>query len=371
MLKDLRVEKLGKMLVEYSLRIERGDKLIITAPYNARPLVFEVVRAAKAVGAIPYVEYSDDELTRAILCDEDEESLNFRARKKMATMQEFDATLRIFSPKNEYEMSAIPKSWMQKNARAMAPISDYMVNNMKWSLLNYPNEAMAARAKMTTEDYYEYVFNVSTLDYPKMAKAIQPLKDLMERTDKVHIKSPGTDLNFSIKDIPAIICAGDCNVPDGEVYTAPVRNSINGVLKYNTPSPYLGDVYEGVTLTFENGKIINATSNANVEGLNAIFNTDEGARYVGEFAIGVNPLISEPMGDILYDEKIHGSFHFTPGRCYDEASNGNDSAIHWDMVQIQRPEYGGGEIYFDGVLIRKDGLFVIDELKPLNPENLI
>jgi aminopeptidase len=155
-------------------------------------------------------------------------------------------------------------------------------------------------------------------------------------------------------------------VPDGEVYTAPVKNSVNGKITYNTPSPYQGIFHQQVSFTFKDGKIIEATSDQ-TDKLNEVLDTDEGARYIGEFALGLNPAIKEPMGNILFDEKIRGSLHFTPGDSYDETENGNSSSVHWDLVLIQRPEYGGGEIYFDDVLIRKDGIFVINELKGLNP----
>jgi aminopeptidase len=195
---------------------------------------------------------------------------------------------------------------------------------------------------------------------------MDPLVQLLERTDKVQIKGPGTDLTFSIKNIPVIKCDGEKNIPDGEVYTAPVKDSVNGVIRYNTPSPHDGFVFKDMELTFEKGKIIKAVSNDS-DRCNAIFDTDDGARYVGEFAFGVNPQIHDAMGDILFDEKIAGSIHFTPGASYDDAFNGNKSAVHWDLVLIQTPAYGGGEIYLDDVLVRKDGLFVIDELKGLNP----
>jgi aminopeptidase len=228
---------------------------------------------------------------------------------------------------------------------------------------------MAQLAKMSTEAFEDFYFDVCNLDYGKMSKAMDALVELMNRTDKVRLTGENTDLTFSIKDIPAVKCAGEMNIPDGEVYTAPVRDSVNGTISYNTPSNYQGFTFENVSLTFKNGKIVEATAN-DTERINGIFDTDEGARFVGEFAIGVNPYIQHPMQDILFDEKIDGSFHFTPGECYEDAYNGNKSNIHWDMVMIQRPEYGGGEIYFDDVLIRKDGLFVIEELKALNPENL-
>jgi aminopeptidase len=228
---------------------------------------------------------------------------------------------------------------------------------------------MAQAAGTSTEAFEDFYFDVCTLDYSKMSKAMDSLVALMEKTDKVRLTAKDTDLSFSIKGIPAIKCDGQLNIPDGEVYTAPVKTSVNGYLTYNAPAVYNGYTYENIRLEFKDGKIVKATAN-DTERINKIFDTDEGARYVGEFAIGVNPFILKPMKDTLFDEKIAGSIHFTPGTCYDNAENGNKSSVHWDLVLIQRPEYGGGEIYFDDILIRKDGIFVIDELKCLNPENL-
>ncbi|MFA7076200.1 MAG: aminopeptidase, partial [Candidatus Izemoplasmatales bacterium] len=190
------------------------------------------------------------------------------------------------------------------------------------------------------------------------------------KTDKVRIVSPNTDLRFSIKGLNVVPCAGENNIPDGEIFTAPVKDSVNGVIQYNTPSAYRGRVFNDIKLKFKDGKIVEATADDNLDVLEEIFNTDEGARYVGEFAIGVNPKVSTPMTNTLFDEKIAGSIHFTPGNSYDHCPNGNKSSIHWDLVLIQTEAYGGGEIYFDDVLIRKNGIFVIESLKGLNPENL-
>jgi aminopeptidase len=207
------------------------------------------------------------------------------------------------------------------------------------------------------------------MDYPKMGKAMIPLEKRMKKADKVHIKGPGTDLAFSIKGIGAKKCEGSRNIPDGEVFSCPTLKSANGVIQFNTPTLYSGTKFDNVRLELKDGKVVNATAN-NPKRLNEILDTDAGARFIGEFAIGFNPHIQTPMCDILFDEKIAGSLHFTPGQAYEDCGNGNKSAIHWDMVLIQRKEWGGGEIWFDGELIRKDGLFVPKDLKPLNPENL-
>jgi aminopeptidase len=229
---------------------------------------------------------------------------------------------------------------------------------------------MAQQAKMSTEGFADFYFRVCTLDYSRMIPGMEALKQAMMKTDEVHITGPGTDLKFNIKGMNAIPCGGEYNIPDGEVFTAPIKDSVNGVLQYNCATIYQGVSFENIRLVFRKGKIVEATSN-NTKRLNEILDTDGGARFIGEFAIAFNPHILNPMQDILFDEKIAGSFHFTPGKCYETTDNGNHSSIHWDMVCIQRPEYGGGEIRFDGQVIRKDGLFLPKPLQKLNPAYLL
>jgi len=242
--------------------------------------------------------------------------------------------------------------------------------NTKWCILRYPNYSMAQISNMNIDDFENFYFNVCTLDYEKMSKEMDNLVNLMNNTDKVHIIGANTDLTFSIKGIPAEKYTGTFNIPDGEVASAPVKESVNGYITYNTETRYNGILFNNIRFEFKNGKIIKATANKTKE-LNEILDTDKGSRYIGEFALGLNPYIEKPIGDTLFDEKVKGSFHFTPGDSLEESDNGNRSAIHWDIVNIQSPEYGGGEIYFDDVLVRKDGRFVLEKLKGLNPENLI
>jgi aminopeptidase len=245
------------------------------------------------------------------------------------------------------------------------------IKKTRWVVLRWPTSAMAQLAEMSTEAFEDFYFNVCTLDYAKMSRAMEPLRDLMQRTDQVRLKGPGdTDLRFSIRGIPAIMCDGRLNIPDGEVFTAPVRDSIEGVIQFNCPTMYRGVTHADVRLQFTRGRIVSATS-SNTAKLNEVLDSDEGARYCGEFAIAFNPYCVKAMKDILFDEKIAGSIHLTPGSCYDEAPNGNKSDIHWDLVLRQTPEAGGGEMWFDGQLMRKDGRFVVPELAGLNPERLV
>ena len=224
---------------------------------------------------------------------------------------------------------------------------------------------MAQLAGMSTEAFEDFYFDVCTLDYRKLLPGMRALKRLMEKTDHVQIKGPGTDLRFSTKGIPAVICGGDRNIPDGEVFTSPVKDSVEGHVTFNAPSIYQGIAFDGIRLEFKSGKVVDATSNE-TQKLNKILDSDPGARYIGEFSLGFNPRVFQPMLDILFDEKIAGSFHFTPGQAYEEADNGNRSQVHWDMVSIQRPDYGGGEIYFDGKPLRKNGKFLQNQLHSLN-----
>ncbi|WP_409251670.1 aminopeptidase [Bacillus sp. SCS-153A] len=370
-MKDPRIEKLARNLIRYSVQLQKGEKVLIENFGLQRELVTALVKEAYEAGGYPFVSLKDHVVDRSLLMGAQEEQYEMMAEFEANVMDKMDAYIGLRSGDNINEQADVPddKMKIQGNTVGKKVHRDIRVPKKKWVVLRYPNASMAQLAKMSTEAFEDFYFNVCNLDYAKMDKAMDSLVELMNKTDKVRITGEGTDLTFSVKDIPAVKCAGRLNIPDGEVYTAPVKDSVNGTITYNTPSPYHGFTFENVKLTFENGKIINAEAN-DTERINKIFDTDEGARYIGEFAIGVNPYILHPMQDILFDEKIDGSFHFTPGECYEQAYNGNHSNIHWDMVMIQRPEYGGGEIYFDDVLIRKDGHFTLPELEQLNPENL-
>lgn len=369
---DERIKVLAHNLVNYSMRVQKGDKVYIHyIGESTQDIARQIIKEVYLAGGVPFPHFTDQNVQREILLHCTEEQMTLMAKIDAAEMDQMDCYVGIRGTNNASELSDVPSDKMGIYEKFYStPVHhDIRVKKTRWVVLRYPNNAMAQLANTSLENFQEFYFNVCNLDYSKMKKAMINLVDYMNRTDKVRIVGPGTNLSFSIKDIPAISCAGECNIPDGEVYTAPVKDSINGTLAYNTPAVFQGYTYENIKLTFKDGKIIDATAN-DTERITKVFDTDKGARYVGEFAIGVNPYVIKPMKDTLFDEKIMGSFHFTPGNCYDEAPNGNKSAIHWDLVCIQTPEYGGGEIYFDDILIRKDGHFVVPELQCLNPENL-
>ena len=368
---DPRILKLAKNLVTYSCKVKKGEKVMIEAFGIPNALVKALVKETYNAGGYPFVYLRDHAVMRAMLMDCNEEYCNLWAKYDGFVMDEMDCYIGVRGGENSCEMGDIPadKNSLYQKLYSYPVHHEKRVGATRWVVLRYPTPSMAQMSGMSTEAFEDFYFDVCTMDYGKMDKAMDSLKALMEKTDKVRLVAKDTDLTFSIKGMPAIKCAGELNIPDGEIYSAPVKNSVNGVITYNAPSMQQGLKHENVRLEFKDGKIISATGNY-TEQLNAIFNTDEGARYVGGFAIGVNPYINNPMGDILFDEKIAGSIHFTPGCCYDECDNGNRSSIHWDLVLIMTEKFGGGEIWFDDVLIRKNGLFVLPELECLNPENL-
>lgn len=371
-MEDPRIRKYAKFLINSAVYLKKDEKILIELHGKQTGLLKALVEEAYAAGGKPFIHIFDYDVEGSLVCGSDDDHMKEIASYELARMKDMDAYIDIRATDNITAWNNIPEDKIgcyRKHYWGPIHLAE-RCNHTKWSVLRYPNDAMAQLAGMSTEEYEDFYFAACLVDYDKMGKAMESLSSLMEKTDKVHIVGPGTDISLSIKGIPNYCMHGNNNIPDGEVYTAPVKNSVNGYITYNTPAPYDGFLFQDVKLVFKDGKIVDCSSN-NTDYMNRIFDIDEGARYVGEFAIGVNPVINKAIGDILFDEKIAGSFHITPGNSYDNTSNGNNSAVHWDLICIQTPEYGGGEMYFDDVLIRKDGRFVLPELKCLNPENLI
>jgi len=369
---DPRIQKLAGVLIHYSCALKPGENILIEAIDIPPAFTEALVRTAAEAGGRPVVLLKSNRIHRTLLRHGSADQWNLIADVEKHQMEQMQCYIGARGSYNISELSDVPadKQKLYEQSVWKRVHHDIRVKKTRWVVLRWPTPSMAQMAEMSTEAFEDFYFNVCTLDYDKMSHAMRPLIDRMQRTDRVRLKGPrDTDLTFSIKGIPAIGCDGKLNIPDGEVFTAPVRTSVNGVIHFNCPTLYRGATHNDIRLTFRDGKIIDATS-TNTQKLNEVLDADEGARFVGEFAIGFNPWCTRPMKDILFDEKIAGSIHFTPGACYDEASNGNHSDIHWDMVLLQTPEYGGGEVWFDNELIRKDGQFIPRELQPLNPENL-
>ncbi|HEV3165683.1 MAG TPA: aminopeptidase [Isosphaeraceae bacterium] len=369
---DPRWDELAEILIHHSTRLAAGEVLLVECfdlEDSALPRL--LVQKAGRLGAFPLVETKDTRILRELIRNASETQMRLFGEYERHRMEKVQAYIGLRGARNVNEMADVPSERMNLyNTHYLKPVHfDCRIKNTKWCVLRLPNASMAQQAGMSTEAFENFYFDVCNIDYPRLARALRPLVERMTAAREVHITGPQTDLKFSIEGIPVVPCAGEMNIPDGEVFTSPVRDSVEGYVRFNTPTIYQGTSFDGIRLDFKAGKIVAADcTGGDVKKLRRIFEADEGASYVGEWSIGCNPRILHPMRDILFDEKIAGSFHLTPGNAYDEADNGNRSKIHWDLVQIQRTDYGGGSIAFDGEPIRVDGLFVPHELKALDPE---
>ena len=366
---DPRFEKLSRILVHHSTRLKPGDRCLVETFDIPEEFTVVLVRAIAEAGAQPLCLTKSNRVLRELYRSATTEQMRFWGDIERKQMEGVQAYMGVRGTSNSTELSDVPLERMALYQKFLwhRVHSEVRVPKTRWVVLRWPSPSMAQQAHQSTEAFEDYFFDVCTVDYQAMAAAMEPLQKRMAATDQVRITGPGTDLRFSIKSIPVIGCAGERNIPDGEMFTSPVIDSVEGRLAVNAASLYQGVIFQDIRLEFEGGRITSARSNRQ-DRMDAIFATDEGARRIGEFSLGFNPRVMEPMLDTLFDEKIAGSFHFTPGQAYEEADNGNRSEIHWDLVTIQRPEHGGGEIRFDGELVRKDGLFVTPELAGLNPD---
>jgi aminopeptidase len=366
---DPRYDSLARVLTAHSTKLKAGERVLIDVADTPEEFVIALIRAARAAKAEPYVVMHSGRISRELALGVTGPQAETMATIDLARLKKMQAYIAVRGSQNISEMADVPQSQMALLSAKLRPALDYRINKTRWVVLRWPTPSMAQQAQMSTEAFAEFFFRVCTLDYAAMIPGMKALKALMDKTDRVEITGPGTDLRFSIKGIGSVICGGEHNIPDGEVFSCPVKDSVEGYVTFNAPTLNRGIAFDQVRLEFSKGKIIKATAN-HTKALNEILDTDAGARFIGEFALGFNPHIQNPMCDILFDEKIAGSLHFTPGQAYEGYGNGNKSAIHWDMVLIQRPEWGGGEVWFDGKLIRKDGIFLPKDLQGLNPANL-
>jgi len=363
---DPRIDALARQLIGYSTGLKKGETVLLDLFDVPDAMGVALIREARRRKAIPVLRVNHSRLTREMLRGATDDQFKLISKHLLAEMKEMDAYIAIRGSENIAENSGVQATAMKTAMHHMRHVHDHRVKKTKWCVLRWPTPSMAQQADMSTEAFEDFFFDVCLYDYKSMVAPMKSLKRLMDKTDKVHITGPGTDLRFSIQGIPALISAGNYNIPDGEVFTAPVKNSVEGFITYNAPTIYQGIAFDNIRLEFQSGKIVKATAGDKTKALNKILDSDAGARYIGEFALGLHPVILEPMRDILFDEKIGGSFHFTPGQAYEDADNGNRSQVHWDIVNIQRKDYGGGEIYFDGKLVRKDGKFLAKYLAKLN-----
>ena len=366
---DPRLTRLAETLLDHSCRVAPGENILIEAIDLPEPaLVCRLIEMAAERGAHPFVTWKNQEILRSLYRTGTEVNLGTAGELERARMQRMHAYIGVRGSSNSSQFADVPHERMDLYQKHWwHPVhSEVRVPETKWVVLRYPTPSMAQAADMSTAAFEDFYFDVCTTNYAQMARDQEPLVRRMWEADKVRILAPGTDLTFSIRGMNVRPCHGQRNIPDGEVFTAPIRDSVNGVIRYNAASRYQGTVFQQVEFEFQAGKIVRSTCANAPDALNKVLDSDDGARYIGEWSIGCNNHIRKPMLDTLFDEKIGGSIHLTPGNAYDECDNGNRSRVHWDLVLIQTPEYGGGQIYFDDVLVRQDGRFVPDDLQGLN-----
>ncbi|MEW4412202.1 aminopeptidase [Clostridium sp. AN503] len=365
-MKDSRIERMARQVVEYSVHLKPGEKVLIDVWDEAYDFAAALMDAAQKAGAYPYLNLQSMALNRRMIMASTEESMEAWYRYENYRMEDMDAYIVVRKNNNIRVYEGIPAGQMKLYNQYYGKLHyGTRLVKTKWCVLRYPNDSFAQTAGMSTEALEDFFFDTCCLNYKRMNELAAPLNELMMRSDRVEIRAPGTELSFSVKGCCKPSACGIFNIPCGETGMPIIPESANGCISYNLPSFFQNTLFEGIRLTLKDGIITEAVS-SHQERMDQILDTDENARRIGEFAMGFNPYITRPVQDTLFDEKMAMSMHFTPGN----DSIYNPSAIHWDMVTSHDKKMGGGEIYVDGVLIRKDGLFVLDELKQLNPDNL-
>ena len=362
---DPRNKALADKIISYSTKTQPGERVMIELfGINGIHLAQEMARATLDAGAVPFIVVRDTETERIIRERGTREIWkSFRDIQGLPLMKEMDVYVGVRAAENIYELSGVGKEENKAYSEEyLLPVHmEERVNNTRWCVMRYPSPAFAMNAKMPTDKFADFYYKACLLDYSLLNDRMKPLHELLARSRELKLVGEGTDISFSIEGQNWIPCAGDVNIPDGEIFSAPLLTSVNGTISY-APTVYEGKPFEYIKLVVKDGVVVDFDSSNN-KGLEEILSTDEGARRFGEFSFGTNPYIDQPMYDILFDEKIWGSNHLTLGKCYDIAPNGNNSAIHWDLVCI------GADVYLDGEMIRKGRQFVREELMPLNPEN--
>jgi len=359
--------KLARKVLEFSCELEEGQNIMLQMiGLNGIELLRALVQVTRDMNAHPFVQVQDTEIHRMLLENGDKKFWKNQAKvDQLPLMKQMDAFVGIRASENIYEQANVSKKANKAFAdEFLQPVHfQERVNNTNWVVLRYPSEAFAMNAQMPTERFRKFYYRACLLDYSRLKEAMKPLEDRLRKTDMIHLKGEGTDIELSVKGQNWIPCYGKRNIPDGELFSSPVLSSVNGEITY-TSSVYQGKPFEYVKLVVRDGVVVDFDSSNN-EQLEEILDTDPGARQFGEFSFGLNPIIERPMYDILFDEKIYGSNHLTLGNDYEDAPNGNESSIHWDLVCI------GADVYLDGEKIREGRTFITDDLQGLNPDHLL
>ena len=354
-MKDPRIASYAALLVEHSLQVKPGDKVLIRGNIGATPLLEELSRYTLRAGGFPYVFTSWDTLNRIRLTEASEEQLATVTDIDKTLLNGFECMIFVRCPENTKNLTGIDPARQAIQAKAVQPYMKHMLNNIRWTTCNFPCHSLAQDADMSLEDYADFVFDACLVDWKETGAYMQKVKKLFDAASEVRIIGPGTDLRFSIEGRQGILCAGDKNMPDGEVFYAPIEDSAEGYITYDFPAVYQGREVDGVRLEFSGGRVVHASAKKGEEFLLKTLDTDPGARFIGEFGIGCNLGIQRFSKDILFDEKIGGTIHLAVGRAYEESGGTNQSAVHWDMIKDLRQD---GRIELDGEAVQVNGKFI-------------
>jgi aminopeptidase len=356
-MQDARVKKLASILVNHSLGVKKGENVVIAASSElAKPLVLEVFKEVLKAGGNPLTSIGFEETQNIFYNFASKEQIHNFPETRYHEAKNVDCFVNIRASANKKALSGIDPALISERSKVLKPISEEIVNKKRWILCNYPTNALAQEADMSLEEYEDFLYGATNIDWNKVKKKEEKLKAVLDKASAVRIVGKDTDLTLSIKGRKAIACYGERNMPDGEVFLSPVEDSAEGCIYYEMPAIYQGREVLGIRLKFKRGKIIEAKADKNEGFLNAMLDTDKGGRFLGELGIGTNYGIQKFSKDILFDEKIGGTVHLAAGRSYEEAGGKNVSAIHWDMIKDLRQS---GAIYLDGKAIQKNGKFLI------------
>ncbi len=352
---DQRIEKAADILVNYSTRVKQGEIVqIITSPI-AQDLTLEIYKNVIQNGAHATIHNSVPGATNIYYKYASEKQLKHFPEIAFEEIKKTDAFIAISAPLNTRELSQIDPKRVSIRQKTLEKISEWRVKKTRWVLFDFPTSAFAQEADMSLSEFEDFVYGATNIDWEKESKKLDKVRDLVNKTGKVRIVAKDTDITFSIKGRNCVSGNGSYNMPDGEVFTSVVEDSANGKISFSFPTIYGAREVEGIVLEFKDGKVIKATAKKNQDYLNHMLDQDKGARYIGEFGIGLNYNIQRHIKNILFDEKCGGTIHLALGRSYEECKGKNKSVLHWDMICDLR---GGGEIYFDGKLVSKNGKFL-------------
>lgn len=357
------IRRLARTVIRHSLQVTPGQRVLIDVVGQADELVEALLEEANQAGAEAYLQQVPISQLKQLIVNGSKEQMSRWAETCSASMRGMDAYIGIRSEENVYELQDLPNPQFEHYVKHYAqPKQMAMAQLPRWVLLRNPTSALAQQARMSDTAFWDIYDRACNLDYRAWASCVQPLAELLEQTEQVRIVGPGeTDLHFSIKGMPAVVCDGRYNLPDGEIFTAPLVESVEGSITFNVPTAYMGHTYDEVYMEFRRGRVVRV-SGPQQEQLERLLRQDNGAACVGEFGIGLNPHLTRPMNNLLFDEKMQGSVHLALGQAYPMADNGNQSSLHLDFVLCQTEAFGGGELYFDGKLVRRNGRLIVPEL---------